>query len=92
VKSKIATPTDAISRPNLRRGSTVKRCVVTGATDQLRTRPSAICKLTTLNLVKTSVGCDSQDTVSVTPFDSHLLCAATGVQTLFIIIRVHHIA
>ena len=35
---------------------------------------------------------DSQDTVSMTPFGSHLLCAATGVQTLFIIIRVHHIA
>ena len=37
-----------------------------------------------------SVDCDSQDTVSMTPFDSHLLCAAIGVQTLFIIIRVHH--
>jgi len=35
---------------------------------------------------------DSQNTETVTPFDSHLLCAATGVQTLFIIIRVHHIA
>jgi len=35
---------------------------------------------------------DSQDTVSMTPVDSHLLRAATGVQTLFIIIRVHHIA
>jgi len=38
------------------------------------------------------VECDRQDTVSMTPFDSHLLCAATGVRTLFIIIRVHHIA
>jgi len=38
-----------------------------------------------LNFVKISVDCDSQDTVSVTPFDSQLLCAATGVQTLFII-------
>ena len=34
----------------------------------------------------------SQDSVSATPFDSHLLCAAIGVQTLFIIIRVHRIA
>jgi len=50
------------------------------------------CKLTLLNFVKIPVDCDSQDTVSMTPFDSHLLCAATGVQTLFIIIRVHHIA
>ena len=33
-----------------------------------------------------------KDTVSMTPFDSHLLCAATGVQTLLVIIRVHHIA
>ena len=32
------------------------------------------------------------DTVSMTPFESHLLCAATGVQTLFVIIRVYHIA
>jgi len=44
------------------------------------------CKLTSLNFVKISVDRDSQDTVSMTPFDSHLLCAATGVQTLFIII------
>ena len=50
------------------------------------------CKLTSLNFVKVSVDCDSQDTVSMTPFDNHLLCAATGVQTLFIIDRVHHIA
>jgi len=49
-------------------------------------------KLTSLNFVKISVDCDCQDTVPVTPFHSHLLCAATGVQTLFIIIRVHHIA
>jgi len=49
-------------------------------------------KLTSLNFMKISVGCDSQDTVSMTPFDSHLLCAETGVQTLFIIIRLHHIA
>jgi len=28
--------------------------------------------------VKISVGCDNQDTISVTPFDSYLLCAATG--------------
>ena len=42
--------------------------------------------------MKISVDCDSQDTVSMTLFDSHLLCAATGVQTLFIIIQVHHIA
>jgi len=35
---------------------------------------------------------DSQDTVSMTPFGSHLLCAATGVQTLFIIIQEHRIA
>jgi len=33
-----------------------------------------------------------RDTKSMTPFDSHLLCAATGVQILFIIIRVNHIA
>jgi len=32
-----------------------------------------------------SVDCDSQDAVPVTPFDSNLLCAATGVQTVFII-------
>ena len=50
------------------------------------------CKLTSLNFVKISVDCDSQDTAFMTPFDSHLLCAATGVQTLFIIFRVHHIA
>jgi len=50
------------------------------------------CKLTSLNFVKISVDCDSQDTASMTPFDSHILCAATGVQTLFIIIRVHRIA
>jgi len=50
------------------------------------------CKLTSLNFVKISVDCDGQDTVSVTPFDSHLLCAATGIRTLFIIIRVQHIA
>ena len=50
------------------------------------------CKLTSLNFVKISMDCDSQDTVFMTPFDSHLLCAATGVQTLFIIIQVHHIA
>ena len=50
------------------------------------------CKLTSLNFVKISVECDSQDTVSMTPFDSHLLCAATGVRTLFIIIRLHRIA
>jgi len=50
------------------------------------------CKLISLNFVKISMDCDSQDTVSMTPFDSHLLCAATGVQTLFIIIQVHHIA
>jgi len=50
------------------------------------------CKLASLNFVKISVDCDSQDTVSMTPFDSHLLCAATCVQTLFIIIQVHHIA
>jgi len=42
-------------------------------------------KLTSLNFVKISVDCDSQDTISMTPFDSHLLCAATGVQTLFVI-------
>ena len=42
--------------------------------------------------MKMSVDCDSHDTLSMTPFDSHLLCAATGVQTLFVIIRVHHIA
>jgi len=48
--------------------------------------------LTSLNFVKISVDRDSQDTMYMTPFDSHLLCAATGVQTLFIIIRVHHIA
>jgi len=41
--------------------------------------------------MKMSVDCDSQDAVPMTPFDSHLQCAATGVQTLFIIIRVHHI-
>ena len=35
-------------------------------------------KLTSLNFVKISVDCDNQDTVSMTPFDSHLLCAATG--------------
>ena len=35
---------------------------------------------------------DSQDTVSITHFGNYLLCAATGVQTLFIIIREHHIA
>jgi len=29
---------------------------------------------------------DSQDTVSISPFGSHILCAATGVQTPFIII------
>jgi len=34
--------------------------------------------------VKISVDCDSQDTASMTPFDSHLLCAATDVQTLYI--------
>jgi len=39
------------------------------------------CKLTSLNFVKTSVDCDSRDIASLTPFDSHLLCAATGVQT-----------
>jgi len=50
------------------------------------------CKLTSLNFVEISVDCDSQDTVLMTPFDSHLLCAATGVQTLYTIIRVHHIA
>ena len=50
------------------------------------------CKLTLLNFVKISVDRDSQDTVSMTPFDSHLMCAATSVQTLFIIIRVNHIA
>jgi len=49
-------------------------------------------KLPSLNFVKISVDCDSQDTESMTPFDSHLLCAATGVQTPFVIIRVHHIA
>jgi len=49
------------------------------------------CRLNSLNFVKISVDCDSQG-VSMTPFDSHLPCAATGVQTLFIIIRVHHIA
>jgi len=48
------------------------------------------CKLTLLNFVKIYMDCDSQDTVFMTPFDSHL-CVATGVQTLFII-RVHHIA
>jgi len=50
------------------------------------------CKLTSLTFVKIPVDCDSQDTVSMTPFGSHLLCAATGVQTLFVIIRGHHIA
>jgi len=49
------------------------------------------CKLTSLNFV-ISVNCDSQGTVYMTPFGSHLLCAATGVQALFIIVRVHHIA
>jgi len=39
-------------------------------------------KLTSFNFVKISVGCDSQDIASMTPFDSHLLCAATGVQNL----------
>jgi len=34
--------------------------------------------------MKISVVFDNQHTVCVTPFDSHLLCAATGVQTLFI--------
>jgi len=43
--------------------------------------------------VKIFVNCDSQDTVCMTPFDSRLpSCAATGVQTPFIIIRVRHIA
>jgi len=37
------------------------------------------CKLTAVNFVKISVDCDSQDTVSATPSDSYLLCAATGV-------------
>jgi len=42
------------------------------------------CKLTSSNFVKISVDCDSQDTVSMTPFDSHLLCAATsGVRRKF---------
>jgi len=41
------------------------------------------CKLTSLNFVKISVDCDSQDSVSMTPFASHL-CAARGAQTLFI--------
>jgi len=50
------------------------------------------CKLTSLNFLKISVDCDSQDTISMTPIDSHLLYEATGVQTLFIIIRMHHIA
>ena len=50
------------------------------------------CKSASLNFVEISVDCDSQDTVFMTPFDSHLLCAATGVQTLFVIIRVYHIA
>jgi len=50
------------------------------------------CKLTSLNFVKIFVDCDSQYAVSMTPFDSHLLCVATRVQTLFIIIWVHHIA
>jgi len=36
--------------------------------------------------VKISADCDSQDTVSMKPFDSHLPCSAAGVQTLFIII------
>jgi len=36
------------------------------------------CKLTSLNFV-ISVNCDSQNTISMTPFGSHLLCAATGV-------------
>jgi len=49
-------------------------------------------KLTLLNFVKISMDCDSHDTVSMTSFDSHLLCAAAGVQTLFVIIRLHHIA
>jgi len=40
------------------------------------------CKVTSLNFVKISVDCDSQDTVSVTPFDSYLLCAATGTNSL----------
>jgi len=53
---------------------------------------SCNCILASLNFVKISVDCDSQDTISMTPFDGHLLCAVTGVQTLFIIIRVHHIA
>jgi len=50
------------------------------------------CKLTSLNFVKISVDCDSQDSVSMTLFASHL-CAARGAQTysFMIIIRVHHI-
>jgi len=34
------------------------------------------CKFASLNFVKISVYFDSQDTVYVTPFDSHKLCPA----------------